>query len=545
MAFAVDTRNEDFDDSAKTPYDWRRGVTYQLYPRSFADGNGDGVGDLAGAIAKIPYIASLGVDAVWVSPWFVSPMADGGYDVADYCDIDPLFGTLDDAQRFIDECHAAGLKVLIDIVANHCSSAHPWFLDALASAPGSTARERFYFRDGRGVDGEEPPTDWVSVFGGPAWTRVVEADGRPGQWYLHLFDPSQPDLNWNNPTVVSDFDDIFAFWFARGIDGFRLDAVPAIGKDADFRDAGCDPNEQFAPETSAPTTYWDAGHVHDVVRHWRRVAESYDPPKYLVGEINVSSVEALLRYIRADEMQSVFAFNLTKSPWTAGEFRTRIEGHLNFDSQGATWPTWILSSHDEVRSATRLAEGGTPAVGRARARAALLLTLALPGAACVYQGEELGLPQVIDLPVELLEDPIVARTGKPERGRDGCRVGLPWTTEMPGYGFSATSPRLPQPTSWATYAVSEQEREESSFLHFTRTAIAARRKFINGTTDDVRWIDLGSDVVAFERGDIRCVMNFSDHPIEIDDATVLLSSGDVTRGHVARDTTVWLNRSVH
>jgi len=527
--------------------DWRRGVTYQIYPRSFADGNNDGVGDLVGATARLAHVKSLGVDTVWMSPWFTSPMADGGYDVADYCDIAPMFGTLADADTFMAECRRLDLKVMIDLVANHCSSAHPWFQRALADGPGSPARDWFYFRDGRGENGEIAPSDWVSIFGGPAWTRVTEADGTPGQWYLHLFDSGQPDLNWTNPAVRQAFDEIFRFWFDRGVDGFRLDAVPAIGKETDFRDAGCDPTSQFAPETSPQTRYWDAGDVHEVVKHWREVAESYEPAKYLVGEINVSTSEALLRYIAPGELQSVFVMNLTKAPWSAEAFRTCISASLTFDPSGESWPTWVLSSHDEVRTVTRFARlsDGTADLerGTQRARAALLITLALPGAACLYQGEELGLPQVLDLPREVLEDPIVARTGIPEKGRDGCRVALPWDTSAPAFGFGDVAPRMAQPTNWAGLSVSAQEADPTSFLHFTRATLRARANYLATVDAEVKWVSLGEGVLAFDRGDVRCIVNFSERPVALDEhALIVAQSCELVNHQLPPDAGVWVLR---
>jgi len=533
--------------SAHSYADWRRGVTYQLFPRSFADGNGDGVGDLMGLLARLPYLRELGVDAVWLSPWFVSPMADGGYDVADFYDIDPMFGTLEDADALIGECHRLGLKVMIDLVANHCSSEHPWFKSALASQPDSPERERFYFRDGRGENASEPPTDWVSVFGGRAWTRASNSDGTPGQWFLHLFDQAQPDLNWTNEVVRESFDDIIRYWFDRGIDGFRLDAVPAIGKDADFQDAGCDQSSQFSPETSPQTRYWDAGDVHEIVRRWRRIAESYDPPKYLIGEINVSTTQALLRYIRPGELQSVFAMNLVRSPWRAAEFRSRIAGNLNFVSNGDSWPTWVLSSHDEVRTVTRLGERADGSVdtvvGTRRARAALLITMALPGGACLYQGEELGLPQVMDLPRDLLEDPIVARTGNPAKGREGCRVALPWDTSSPSFGFSTGSPRLPQPLSWGSLSVASQESDGSSFLNFTRALLQRRREYIQQQPEEIVWVEFGDDVFAFDRGDIRCIANFGPEPFALpENSLVLVSSEALFLGRLPTDVAVWVRR---
>ena len=545
------TANERTDNLHSSPTtgegDWRRGVIYQIYPRSFADGNGDGMGDLQGALSRLPYLSDLGVDAVWVSPWFVSPMADGGYDVADYCDIHPMFGSLEDAETFIAACHERNIKVIIDLVANHCSSAHPWFQRALAAEPGSPWRDWFYFRDGRGDNGEVPPTDWVSVFGGRAWTRVTNSDGTPGQWYLHLFDAAQPDLNWNNPAVRSAFDDIFRFWFDRGVDGFRLDAVPAIGKEPDFRDAGCDQSGQFTPETSPQTRYWDAGNVHEIVKLWRTLADTYSPPKYLIGEINVNTPEALLRYIRPGELQSVFAMNLTKAPWSAREFERLITGNLNFANDGQSWPTWVLSSHDEVRTVSRfarLADGTSDlAIGLRRARAAMLITLALPGSACLYQGEELGLPQVEDLPRELLEDPIVARTGNPLKGRDGCRVALPWDTSTPSFGFGAGRPRLPQPASWGAISAAVQEADPDSFLRFTRTVLRVRREHVATQPDTCSWDSMGEDVVAFRRGTLQCIVNFGAAPLPLPaDAEVVLSSAPLEDGCLPTDAGVWLTR---
>ncbi len=542
MTLASPDQSPDLLVTAAHATDWRHGVTYQLYLRSFADGNGDGVGDLAGAISRLDYVKSLGVDSVWVSPWYVSPMADGGYDVADFCDIDPLFGTLADADRFIEECHRRDLRVIVDVVVNHCSSAHPWFLNALAAAPGSPEREMFYFRDGRGPQGDEPPTDWVSVFGGPAWTRVNDVDGRPGQWYLHLFDSAQPDLNWHTRSVVDAFDEIFAFWFDRGVDGLRLDAVPAIGKELDFRDAGCDPREQFSPETAPPTPYWDAGEVHRVVRHWRQVADEYSPPKYLVGEINVATTTALARYVRPDELHSVFAMSLAKLPWSAPLFRERVADHLDHSPGSDSWFTWVSSSHDEVRSVTRLArEGaldGDARLGARRARAILLMLFALPGGACLYQGDELGLPQVTDIPRELLEDPIVARTGDPTRGRDGCRVALPWEMHGPSFGFSETTPRVRQPREWSRLSVEAQENDPTSFLQFTRLAIALRRHVLDD--GPFEWLEWGDEVLAFEHGSLRCVVNFSSREVTLAERhRVIIASTECDGLVVAPNSAAW------
>ena len=402
---------------------WAHAVIYQVYLRSFADGNGDGCGDIAGLRSRLPYIKRLGADAIWVSPWYPSPMWDGGYDIADYQDIDPLFGTLEDAVALFEDAHRAGLRVLVDMVPNHTSDIHPWFLCALSAPEGAPARERYYFRDGKGPDGSLPPNDWPSAFGGAAWSRTVRPDGEPGQWYLHLFAPEQPDLNWGCPEVRADFDKILRFWSDLGADGFRLDAVPAMGKDTELPDAGIEFNGVFSPSGWPETPLWDGEGVHEVIRLWRAVARSYQPEKALFGEVVVNGPPRLARYLRGDELHSAFAFELSRAPWSAEAFQACTDEVVNGPWASRARPTWILSSHDEVRPVTRYSAGGSDqqgqgaatsealALGTARARAAAMLMLALPGPACIYQGDELGLWQVDDLPWEVLEDPIVARTG--------------------------------------------------------------------------------------------------------------------------------------
>ena len=429
---------------------WRDAVVYQLYIRSFSDADGDGIGDIGGMRSRLPYLRDLGVDAVWVNPWFVSPMVDGGYDVADYRDIDPLFGTLADAEAFIDAAHALDIRVLLDIVPNHTSDRHPWFSAALAAGPGSRERDFYVFRDGRGRGGGRPPTDWPSVFGGPAWTRVVEPDGKPGQWYLHLFAPEQPDLDWTEPEVRAEFESILRFWFDRGADGFRIDVAHGLVKDPAFPDLG-----RRSPKSAVkPGPYWDQDGVHDVYRGWRAIADEYGD-RVFVAEVFVPSAERLARYLRSDELHTAFDFKFLLAGWDATALRDAIDASLHALAPVGAPATWVLSNHDQARHVTRLREGGrqarpirspvwmasrrrsrrTSSSGRRRARAALLLMLSLPGCTYLYQGEELGLEEVEDLPEELLQDPTWERTGHTIRGRDGCRVPLPWSGTEPPFGF--------------------------------------------------------------------------------------------------------------
>jgi alpha-glucosidase len=541
-------------DAASSLQWWRHAVIYQVYLKSFVDASDDGVGDIKGLISGLPYLTRLGVDALWVTPWFPSPMRDGGYDVSDYRGIDPVFGTLDDAEQLIAACHERGVRLVLDLVANHCSREHPWFTSALAAAEGSQERRRFYFLDGRGDHGEIPPTDWNSVFGGPAWTRTRNIDGSPGQWYLHLFDPSQPDLNWGNEEVGAEFDDILRFWFDRGIDGFRLDAIPAIGKDDDFRDVGLDPDERFVPEHWGPTPFWDADGVHDVLKRWRRVAREYEPERFFVGEVVVSSTESLARYIRHDELPSVFSIDLAKLTWHAADFQRTITQIMDSQPPGGSWLTWTLASHDETRTVTRYAplvhgEGSRRRdldTGRRRSRAAYLLVFALPGAACLYQGEEMGLAQVEDIPDDVMQDPIFFRTGERDLSRDGCRVPLPWTSDAPSWGFSRSAPPwLPQPTDWSRAGALDQLADELSFVSFMAALLGVRSQLGPTLSVDVQWESAPPGVVILRRGpSFRCVVNFSGEPwrLEARDRVLVATSPLDAHRVIAANNAAWLTR---
>jgi alpha-glucosidase len=530
---------------------------YQVYPRSFADGNGDGEGDLPGLRAKLPYLADLGVDGLWISPWFPSPMADGGYDVSDFRGIHPMFGTLEDADALLREAHELGLRVIIDLVPNHTSDQHPWFLAALAAAPGSAERARYFFRDGRGESGDEPPNNWISAFGGPAWTRVTEPDGSPGQWYLHLFAPEQPDLDWSNESVLADFDDVLRFWFDRGVDGLRIDAAPAMSKKAGLPDADYGGVLQFRTVDWDDNPHWDVDTVHDIFRRWRAIADTYEGDRAFVAEAVVSTPERLAAYLRPDEMHTAFNFPYLKGPWEAAPLRQVIDDTLSSFAPIGVPSTWVLTSHDEIRPVTRYGRTTTSsyfisdgagevadlALGTRRARAAAMLMLALPGGAYVYQGEELGLPNVDDLPDEVLQDPMFLRSGGELRGRDGCRVPLPWSGQEPPFGFSpeGVTPWLPQPDSWRDLTVEAQDGDPSSMLTLYREALLLRRETPGLHAAGLAWRDSAPDVLDFNRdGALRCVVNLSSSPVEVPADRILLSSSPMEAGQLPPDTTAWL-----
>ncbi|ASW56388.1 glycoside hydrolase family 13 protein [Plantactinospora sp. KBS50] len=546
-----------YPDRAGTPPGWwRDAVIYQIYPRSFADSDGDGVGDLPGITARLGHLADLGVDAVWLSPFYPSPQADAGYDVADYRDVDPLFGRLEDADKLIAQARALGLRVIVDLVPNHTSAAHPWFAAALADAPGGPARGRYVFRDGRGPAGDEPPNSWQSVFGGPAWTRVTEPDGTPGQWYLHLFDVGQPDLNWDNPEVRAEFLDILRFWLDRGVDGFRVDVAHGLIKQADLADWS-GPSEMLSGEgiDKPQPPMWDQDGVHEIYRSWRALLDSYPGDRILVAEAWVEPAERLARYVRPDEMHQAFNFEYLLASWTAPAQYAVITRSLEAaDAVGAP-TTWVLSNHDVIRHASRLAlPVGTPrpngigigdpqpdpALGLRRARAATLLMLSLPGSAYLYQGEELGLPEHTTLPDEARQDPTWTRSGHTVRGRDGCRVPIPWDADAPSYGFGPTDASwLPQPPVWAEYALDRQRGVPGSTYELYRSALRLRRESGLGG-GECAWLPSGDDVLAFRNGRLGVLTNFGADPVPLPDgARVLLSSGPLDPRGVPTDVTAW------
>jgi alpha-glucosidase len=542
---------------------WRSAVVYQVYIRSFADGDGDGVGDIAGLRSRLSYIADLGVDAIWINPWYRSPMKDAGYDVADFRAIDPQFGTLADAEAMIAEAHELGVRVLLDIVPNHVSDQHAWFQEALAAEPGSDERARFMFRDGRGAHGEEPPNDWTSNFGGPAWTRVTERDGRNGQWYLHLFTPEQPDLDWTNPEVRDEFDDTIRFWFELGVDGFRIDVAHGLIKAEGLPDVG---STAWPPLDGEPVDHphWDRDEVHEIYRRWRTLADSYEDPRVFVAEAWVHNSDRLAKYIRDDELHTAFNFDFLLTPWEPKALRASIVEAMNaHDAVGAA-PTWVLSNHDTVREVSRYARAQDVrplhnlsdvlrlpadfALGVRRARAAALLMLALPGGAYVYQGEELGLPEVEDLPDDALQDPGWEQSGRTDRGRDGCRVPLPWSGGGPPFGFSpngaTSSPWLPQPDSWGAMTVDSQMSDRGSMLELYRSALTLRRAHAALGDGSLEWVDAPDGVLAFARDPgFLCIVNLATESVPMPAGGVMLASGPLADdARVPPDTALWIAR---
>jgi alpha-glucosidase len=530
---------------------WRQAVVYQIYPRSFADSNGDGVGDLQGIVSRVPYLTSLGIDAVWLSPYYPSALADGGYDVDDYRNVDPRLGTLDDFDQLVAALHEAGIKLIVDIVPNHTSNRHEWFAAALDAGRGSPARDRYIFREG---EGDEPPSDWDSVFGGSAWAQVED-----GQWYLHMFAAEQPDLNWEHPEVRADFLKTLRFWSDRGVDGFRVDVAHALVKNL---------TEPFPSKTTLPRQsesngahpLWDQDGVHEIYREWRTVLNEYDPPRSAVAEAFVPAARRA-RYASADGLGQAFNFDLLQADWEYEKFRQVIEDNLALADQNGSSSTWVFSNHDVVRHATRyglpkdpsglwqdgkawlLSNGTEPTVdvelGLRRARAAVLLMLALPGSAYLYQGEELGLQEVGELPAANLQDPAYFRSKGAEKGRDGCRVPIPWTVEGLSFGFGTGGSHLVQPKWFGGYSVEAQDGDPGSTLSLYRKALAVRRGL--QTANSLTWTDDGDDVLHFTRpGGWQSITNFGAAPVELPEAAVVLSSGPLEGDKLPGDTTAWL-----
>lgn len=530
---------------------WRNSVVYQVYIRSFADGNGDGTGDLAGLRSRLDYLRDLGIDAIWVNPWYSSPLRDGGYDVSDYREINEQFGTLSEAEAFIAEAHERDIKVIVDLVPNHTSDAHAWFQQALAAGPGSPERERYMFRPGKGPDGSQPPSDWKAVFGGPAWEQLPDGD-----WYLHLFDVSQPDLNWEHAEVRSEFEEIFKFWLDRGVDGFRVDVAHGMVKDTTFPDTGGVVQQLLDSEHPTDHPHWDRDGVHEINREWRRVLDSY-PDTMMVAEAWVHS-ERLPLYLRPDEYHQSFNFDLLEARWDAATFRSTITRAIDATEAVNATSTWVLANHDVMRPATRyglppetkwrkwLADGPHDSLnaelGEQRARAAALITLGLPGANYIYQGEELGLPEVWDLPPEVLDDPVWERSGHTEKGRDGCRVPLPWTPDGPAFGFGDADPWLPQPDWFGQYSAATQAGDPNSTLSLYTKTLALRKSLL-GDDESITMLDLGENVLGFERANgVQVITNMSGSPISLGQGTVLISSQDVTDGMLGADCSAWIQR---
>jgi len=544
---------------------WRNAVIYQVYVRSFAAGpapgaghdgerDGAGVGNLAGVRSRLPYLADLGIDAIWFNPWYPSPMADAGYDVSDYRAIDPLFGTLAEAEKLIAEAHERGIRIILDIVPNHGSDRQQWFIEALGAPPGSAERARYIFRPGRGARGELPPNNWVSEFGGPAWSRTVGPGGQPGEWYLHLFTPEQPDFNWDNPDVRAEFEDVLRFWFGRGVDGFRIDSAALLVKDPTLAD--------FEPSAeTGDHPFVDQDRVHEVYRAWRRIADTYPGDRVLIGEVWLPDVERMSRYLRPGELNSVFNFEFLRCPWDGTALRAVIDATLESHTRVGAAATWVLSNHDVIRNVTRYGRADTSfslpgrriredtdlALGTRRARAAALLSLSLPGGAYIYQGEELGLWEVEDIPGELRQDPMWQRSGHAYPGRDGCRVPLPWSGDRPPFGFltgadGAARTWLPQPAGWRHLTVTAELNDPGSMLSLYRHALRLRHRESALAGDDFRWLTAPDEVLCYQRGaDITVVINVSARPVELPPhESILAASGELAGGMLPPDTGAWL-----
>jgi alpha-glucosidase len=548
---------------------WRTAVVYQIYPRSFADSNGDGIGDLPGITSRVPYLRSLGVGAVWLTPFYPSALADGGYDVDDHRDVDPRLGTLQDFDAMVAALHAAGIRVIVDIVPNHTSNRHPWFAQALAAGPGSPERDRYLFRDGMGPDGEQPPNDWESLFGGSAWAPVGD-----GQWYFHCFAAEQPDLNWENEEVREDFRCTLRFWADRGVDGFRIDVAHGLRKDmSEPYPPWGEIADIMRPDGSHPL--WDRDDVHEIYAEWRRIFDSYDPSRFAVAEAIVHPTRRA-RYASSDSLGQAFNFAMQDADWRLEHYvqviNTGLADMINFGST----TSWLLGCHDTPRVASRyglplqdtrpvqqvarawlLTNGATPdldrALGERRARAAIMILLALPGSTYIYQGDELGLHEVADLPLEALEDPMASRSTT-EKGRDGCRVPLPWAPQGPSYGFGPGGAHLPQPDWFGSYAVSVQDADPDSTLNLYRQALALRSQLFAGarserqrveqSNTDFSWVESEPAVLHFARaGGVRCITNFGTEPIALPAGEVLLSSAPLDHGRLPADTTVWMHVS--
>lgn len=563
--------------SARTPTGtewWRDAVIYQVYPRSFKDSNGDGMGDLGGVTQKLPYLKHLGVDAVWLSPFYLSPQHDAGYDVADYRTVDPCFGSLEDFDRMREEAHRLGLKIIVDLVPNHTSEDHEWFRAALASEPGSPERDRYMFRAGRGQNGEEPPNNWKSLFGGRAWTRVPD-----GQWYLHLFDSSQPDLNWENPEVWEEFRAILRFWLDRGADGFRVDVAHGMIKAEGLPDwdeqvhmvegtdaQGAEDEPDGPSKTMDTGPYFDQDGVHEIYRDWHKVLQEYPGDRMLVVEAWVGPAERLARYVRPDEAQQAFNFDFLVAGWHRNRMRDTIEISLRANAAVGAPSTWVLSNHDTVRHASRYglssrtaypngigAQDEQPHAGQGlrRARAAALVELSLPGSAYIYQGDELGLPEHTELPDAARQDPTFHRTAGSELGRDGARVPLPWSPVGDGLGFGP-DPWLPQPESFAGITVDHQLGDPQSTLNLYRRALELRHRLDLGAAE-FAWHPLSEgdqDVLAYTMtcgtGEtVLVAANLGESEVGFDELSrgeLLLASGQnaVVNDRLSVDSAVWL-----
>jgi len=545
---------------------WRSAVIYQIYPRSFADGNGDGIGDIPGITSRLDSLAELGIDAIWCSPLTKSPQKDAGYDVSDYRDIEPLFGTLQDFDELVEKAGERGIRIIMDLVPNHSSEEHVWFKEALAAKPGSAARNRYMFRDGRGENGELAPNNWESVFGGPAWTRITEADGTLGQWYLHIFDKSQPDFNWENPEVMEEFDSVLRFWLDRGAAGFRIDVAHGLVKEDGLPDVPVK-SEPRADANGAndnrwdlvsPHPFWAREGVHEINRRWRKVLDEYQD-RAMCAEAWVLPLSKMATWVRPDEYHQTFNFAFLETQWNKDKMMAVIdESIMEFSNVGAP-ATWVLSNHDVIRHTTRLSYDKVPpqgdgigpdypqpdeALGLKRGRASSAMMLGLPGGAYVYQGEELGLPEHTMLDGSVRQDPIYFRTNGAAVGRDGCRVPIPWTASEPAFGFSTTGESwLPQPESFKNYARAVQEGVVGSTLELYKSLLQVRKQNALGH-GSLEWRNdlVPAGAFAYQNGPVLVVVNFTNEPFALPAGELLVTTqlGLAAEGHLEADQVAWI-----
>ncbi|MFM6971426.1 MAG: glycoside hydrolase family 13 protein [Rhodoluna sp.] len=539
---------------------WRQAVIYQIYPRSFADNNGDGIGDLRGVIDRIPYLKKLGIDAVWFSPFYTSALADGGYDVDDYRDIDAQIGSLEVFDQTIDALHKEGIRVIVDLVPNHSGSNHKWFQDALMAGPGSRERDRYIFRDGKGVNGEIRPSELASHFGPTGWTRITEPDGKPGQWYMHLFAAEQPDWNWDNQEVRDDFIKTLRFWSDRGVDGYRVDVAHALIKN--LKDGHLPVRESYDLEVmkdDGTDDLFDRDEVHEIYASWRKVFNEYDPPRMAVAE---AWVHANRRPAYASEkgLGQSFNFDMLGAGWNVAKVRKIAKYNLGVAKQTGSSTTWVLSNHDVIRHVTRF---GLPAVenffawygknrftakvdlelGTDRAKAMTMALLALPGSTYLYQGEELGLPEVLDIPADRMQDPQFFRNPDLGMSRDGCRVPLPWTRSGMSYGFGPGGSHLPQPTWYGDYSVEAEDGVAGSVLEFYREVLALRKQL--QTSEDAKWVEhfFNRKLLHFVRPNgWQSITNFGNKPVKLPEGKVLATSKPLVSGKLPANATAWIGK---
>jgi alpha-glucosidase len=535
---------------------WRQAAIYQIYPRSFADNDGNGIGDLKGVTAKVDYLASLSLDAVWLSPFYPSALADGGYDVDDYRNVDPKLGTLADFDEMLAALHGAGIRVFVDIVPNHSSNLHQWFKDAIAAEPGSSERARYIFRDGRGASGEIPPTDWPSHFAPSAWTHESTWGGKHNQWYMHWFAPEQPDWNWDNPEIEADFLATLKFWADRGVDGFRVDVAHALKKDLSEPLRMRATMEYEAPQTLDGTgILMDRNEVFEVYRSWRKLFNTYDPPRVAVAEANVHPSRMPL-YASEETLGQSFDFRFIDAAFSARTYKDCVSQSLELAKKNNSSTTWTLGNHDQMRYATKL--GLHPIVDRNEwllsngqshpvdfeigtrcSVAGNLFILALPGCTYIYQGDELGIHEVADIPVDQIQDPVYLRNLKQAKGRDGARVPLPWTRGGTNFGFGAGTPHLPQPQWFGDFSVEAESGVAGSPLEIFRKALKLRREL--QCAEEITWHQTSSeDVLHFSRPNgWNCITNFKAHKYSIPAGEVILASSPIVDGKISAGTTVW------